>query len=85
MALKTNLEPFKEPLKVPHVGQPKDPVFLRVYKVAFKKMVHSNISTQFFEQSRLWTAHYFFSWTSIEIYYVRICYSCDSVYSQFIW
>ena len=31
MVLKTHLEPFREPLKVPPVGQPKNPFFLRVY------------------------------------------------------
>ena len=31
LVLKTNLEPFREPLKVPPVGQPKNPFFLRVY------------------------------------------------------
>ena len=30
MDLKTHLEPFREPLKVPPVGQPKNPFFLRV-------------------------------------------------------
>ena len=29
MVLKTHLEPFREPLKVPPVGQPKNPIFLR--------------------------------------------------------
>ena len=32
MVLKTHLEPFREPLKVPPVGQPKNPFFLRVYE-----------------------------------------------------
>ena len=27
MVLKTHLEPFREPLKVPPVGQPKNPFF----------------------------------------------------------
>ena len=31
MVLKTHLEPFREPLKVPPVGQPKNHFFLRVY------------------------------------------------------
>ena len=31
MVLKTHLEPFREPLKVPLVGQKKKPFFLRVY------------------------------------------------------
>ena len=31
MVLNTHLEPFREPLKVPPVGQPKNPFFLRVY------------------------------------------------------
>ena len=31
MALKTHLEPFRESLKVPPVGQPKNLFFLRVY------------------------------------------------------
>ena len=32
MVLKTHLEQFREPLKDPPVGQPKNPFFLRVYK-----------------------------------------------------
>ena len=35
MVLKTNLEPFREPLKVPPVGQPKNHFFLRVYYISF--------------------------------------------------
>ena len=30
--LKTHLEPFREPLNVPPVGEPKNPFFLRVYR-----------------------------------------------------
>ena len=30
MVLKTHIESFREPLKVPPVGQPKNPFFLRV-------------------------------------------------------
>ena len=35
MVQKTHLEPFREPLKVPPVGQPKNPFFLRVYGISF--------------------------------------------------
>ena len=32
MVLKTHLEPFREPLKIPPVGQPKNLFFLRVHE-----------------------------------------------------
>ena len=35
MVLKTHLEPFREHLKVPPVGQQKNPFFLRVYNTIY--------------------------------------------------